>query len=33
VGKERMAFEGLDHSHDSVMATDSKVVSLTNIVS
>ena len=32
MGKERMAFEGLYYRDDSIMATDSQVIALGNIV-
>ena len=32
MGEERVALEGLNHCHDSIMATNSQVIALGNIV-
>jgi hypothetical protein len=32
MGEERVAFEGLNHCHNSVMATDPQIIALGHIV-
>jgi hypothetical protein len=32
MGEERVAFEGLDYRDDAIMATDSQVIALGNVV-